>query len=205
MMDLKRLTGLVCVLAVGAGAWATYAQTPPPGGTATSQPAGSGAQTGQPGDPAADTPPDQPARTPPGGGTPAPPTQEEVIEAFERDRPAGAPIPPVEAVGGPKSDETKVRKPRARYPDGYVLIDRPGRISREGQWWVFTFESDSPTFEEPPVRLLPNRMLEHAVYEVEGSPHAVFVISGEVTDYEGQNYLLLRKLLRRRVMDNLSR
>ncbi len=195
----------------GAVAFAAMTQTPPSGGSPTSQPSQAGPSSDKPGKPA-DQPgtqppavaPDQRGGEPKAGGVPSPPTQEEVIEAFEKDRPVNVPIAPIEQTG-PGDDDGKVRKPRARYPDGFVLIDRPGRISREGQWWVFTFESDSPAFEEPPVRLLPNRMLEHAVYEVEGSPHAVFVVSGEVTDYEGQNYLLLRKLLRRRQMGNLKK
>jgi hypothetical protein len=97
---------------------------------------------------------------------------------------------------------------RPRLPDGYILADRTGRLVRQDEWWVFSFVGDNNPTEspDPPMRLLPNQMLERAVRETEGAGQRVeFIVSGEVTDFMGENYLLLRKLLRKRELGNLSK
>jgi hypothetical protein len=155
------------------------------------------------------SPAEAPEAAPPAPPEPAPgqPTAEEVLRAFEQDRPKNAPLMPVEvSLTGPNGRQDPLsQRARARYPDGYMLADRAGRISRENQWFVFTFESTSTAFEEPPLKLLPNLMLERAAFEIQGSPNLVFVVSGEITDFNGENYLLLRKLLRRRQLGNLRK
>lgn len=89
-------------------------------------------------------------------------------------------------------------------PDGSRLVDRPGRLTREGQYFVFSFESRGQGAPERPVRLLPNRLLEDMeVYSEEGSRPVVFIVSGEVTEYRGVNYLLIQKLLVRPETGNL--
>jgi len=90
-------------------------------------------------------------------------------------------------------------------PDGYRLVDRPGRLAREGDYWVFTFENRSRGEAEIPIRLLPNRLLEDMEVVSEGGTKAVvFVVSGEVTEYHGVNYLLIQKLLTRPDLGNLK-
>jgi len=179
-------------------------KTPPGDASAASKPAPPAA----PGKPSATTRPGTPKTQDAASAVEAPgmPTAEEVIEAFEQNRPPNTAVQPVDTIADvatrPGSDSKRLR---ARYPDGYLLIDRPGRLSRDADWWVLTLESDSKGFQEPPMRLLPNRMLERAVYELEGSPNLVFIVSGEVTDYNSENYLLLRKLLRRQDLGNLSK
>ncbi|MCK6456462.1 MAG: hypothetical protein L6Q92_08030 [Phycisphaerae bacterium] len=89
-------------------------------------------------------------------------------------------------------------------PDGYRLVDRPGRLQREGDFWVFAFESRSTQAAEPPMRLLPNRMLEDMeIASAGGTRSIVFLISGEVTEYHGVNYLLIQKMLVRPNYGNL--
>ncbi len=89
-------------------------------------------------------------------------------------------------------------------PDGSRLVDRPGRLTREGEYFVFSFESRGQGAPERPVRLLPNRLLEDMeVYSEEGSRPVVFIVSGEVTEYRGVNYLLIQKLLVRPETGNL--
>jgi hypothetical protein len=81
-------------------------------------------------------------------------------------------------------------------PDGYRLVDRPGRLQREGDFWVFAFESRSTAVVEPPLRLLPNRLLEDMeISSAGGTQPVVFLVSGEVTQYHGVNYLLVQKML----------
>ena len=82
---------------------------------------------------------------------------------------------------------------------GYV-VDRLVRIlpDERERWWLARFESDN-TLADAPVRLLPCRLLEQArtaADEAEEPP--VFRVSGEVTRYKGRRYLLLRKLLQER-------
>ncbi|MFH1418649.1 MAG: hypothetical protein ABII12_10250 [Planctomycetota bacterium] len=90
-------------------------------------------------------------------------------------------------------------------PDGYRLVDRPGRLAREDQYWVLSFESRGRGAPELPIRLLPNRLLEDMeVISAGGTKAVVFVISGEVTEYKGVNYLLLQKLLTRPDLGNLE-
>ncbi|HEY3246150.1 MAG TPA: hypothetical protein VGM03_22630 [Phycisphaerae bacterium] len=153
----------------------------------------------------------QPARRePPAVRTPSQPSAEDVLREFQKERPTNRPVLPSGEPG-----EQRVRSEpgaptgatRARLTEGYFLADRAGRLSREGQWWVFTFEAENPSLApEPPLKLLPNRLLELMVRESESATNALtFIVSGEVTDFRGENYLLLRKLLRRRDMGNLSK
>ena len=54
-----------------------------------------------------------------------------------------------------------------------------------------------------PIRLLPNRLLETALaISGAGTRSVVFIVSGEVMEYKGMNYLLLRKVLVRRDLGN---
>ena len=91
------------------------------------------------------------------------------------------------------------------YPDGYRIVDRPGRLTREGDYYTFSFESRSQGPVEIPVRLLPNRLLEDMEIVSEGgSKPIVFILSGELTAYHGVNYLLVQKLLTRTDIGNLK-
>jgi len=90
-------------------------------------------------------------------------------------------------------------------PDGYRLVDRTGRLTREGDYYVFAFESRSEGEAEAPIRLLPNRLLEDMEDFSEGGARpVVFIVSGEITEYHGVNYLLLQKLLTRPNLGNLK-
>ncbi|MFH0983133.1 MAG: hypothetical protein V2A79_16560 [Planctomycetota bacterium] len=165
----------------------TQPEAPPPGGAAVpSQPT-------QPDDAAARTPPTVSA--------------DEVLRAFQRDRPTRVPIAPS---GGPDestSPEASLAPATSRrLPDGYFLVDRVGRVVKEGEWYVFVYEGDNASHPEPPLKLLPNQLLERVVLESQNARNsAVFVVSGEVTEFQNENYLLLRKLLRRRNLGNLEK
>ena len=91
------------------------------------------------------------------------------------------------------------------YPDGYRIVDRPGRLAREGDYYVFAFESRGRGEAELPIRLLPNRLLEDMeIASAGGTKPIVFLISGELTEYHGVNYLLVQKLLTRPELGNLK-
>lgn len=90
-------------------------------------------------------------------------------------------------------------------PDGHRIVDRPGRLHREGDFWVFAVESRSTREAEPPLRLLPNRALEDMeIASAGGTRPLVFIVSGEVTEYHGVNYLLIQKMLVRPNLGNLK-
>lgn len=91
------------------------------------------------------------------------------------------------------------------FPDGYRIVDRPGRLTREGDYYTYTFESRGQGTPELPIRLLPNRLLEDMEIVSEGGAKpAVFLVSGELTEYHGVNYLLIQKLLTRPNLGNLK-
>jgi hypothetical protein len=159
------------------------------------------------------TPPEEPEPTPdePEKPATAPVSAEEVLEAFQRDRPTRMPIKPVGATDEidqlpEPGTEPGLESGSYRLPDGSWLADRAGRVTRDGAWYVFVFEGYNNSFPEPPMKLLPNQLLERMVLEAEGTDAGtVFIVSGEVTEFQYENYLLLRKLLRRRNLGNLRK
>ena len=102
--------------------------------------------------------------------------------------------------------ENAIQPPaRKLLPDGYRMVDRPGRLVREGDYWVFSFEDRGQGAPELPIRLLPNRLLEDMErFSAGGTKPTVFVISGEITEYHNVNYLLLQKLLTQPDLGNLK-
>ncbi len=91
------------------------------------------------------------------------------------------------------------------WPEETILVDRPGRVIPGDKWWTFAFEDKGARATRRPVRLLPNRMLETAIAAAgDKSMGVVLIVSGEVTEYRGSNYLLLRKVLVQRDWGNIK-
>lgn len=92
-------------------------------------------------------------------------------------------------------------------PPGTMIWNRLGRIvkDRASGWWTFRFESEKNILYEAPMRILPNRQLEtmENILDKSGRIHPRFVVSGEVTQYRGKRYLLIRKKLVKREMGAL--
>jgi len=82
-----------------------------------------------------------------------------------------------------------------------LVVDRLMTIQPTGQaqWRQATFEADN-TLREPPVILLPCRLLVFA--EVQ-PPSTRLRITGEITNYKGKRYMLLRKVVVEREMNRL--
>lgn len=96
----------------------------------------------------------------------------------------------------------------AIWRDGYMVVDRVGRIvfDPELQCWLFAFETDANSMAEPPVIIHPSRLLEVMENVVERSGRSsLFRVTGQVTKYQGKNYLLLRKMLLVYDMGNLGK
>jgi len=143
----------------------------------------------------------QPASQP--ATQPAEPTSEDILRTLMREEP-GRPL-------DPRSFEPEeVEPPPSVAPvgagemtltggPGELVIDRVVTLAPEspGGWKEARFKSDN-TLREPPLRLLPCRMLERA--ERLGGELRV---SGVVTTYKGKRYLLLRKVIRERDLGQL--
>ncbi|MBU0717943.1 MAG: hypothetical protein KJ749_06820 [Planctomycetes bacterium] len=91
-------------------------------------------------------------------------------------------------------------------PDGSPICDRPGRLIAEGDGWTFVFESDRPEYPELPMKLLQNRNVELMVEtSARGTAGLVFIVSGEVTVFEDENFLLARTARLRMDSGNLRK
>ena len=98
----------------------------------------------------------------------------------------------------PRVDEPMV-KPMAdarkttlvKYPDGWSLVNRQGRLIRSKGQSFFLFDSD-----DTPIQLIANRQRETMEdLSQMGRRSIKFRISGLVTEYRGKNHLLLQMVL----------
>lgn len=87
--------------------------------------------------------------------------------------------------------------------EGTLLVERPGRLSRDEERPKFTFRSESGSAGPRAMPILESQLLETMEREADAGFNE-FIITAEVTRYRGQNYLLLRKVLRRTEHGNLS-
>ncbi len=88
-------------------------------------------------------------------------------------------------------------KTRSDLKEGYMIINRVGRLAYDpdDKKWLFKFEADGNSLDEPPIALLPSRQLdvmEKTVNEANGP--IKFSITGQVTKYQNKNYLLVRRV-----------
>lgn len=100
---------------------------------------------------------------------------------------------------------TSVRSGLVR--EGAFIVSRLGRISRSdtGGEWMVTFDSDRDGQMDPPMVLLPCRLLERLVRVAQSEGDAArVIISGQVYAYRDVNYLLPTVMLRPRPSENLS-
>jgi hypothetical protein len=142
------------------------------------------------------------AKTAPGedaqGANPYYQTAEEVLDQMRNQQPT------TEIVRPNRAGEIDPEGGTRLLPEGTPIINRAGRLIREGEWWLFAFESDHPEHPEPPMKLLPNSNLGAMVRM--GSAETtglVFIVSGECTVFQGENYLMLRSVKRRLNLGNL--
>jgi hypothetical protein len=80
--------------------------------------------------------------------------------------------------------------------EGTLLLDRVGRISRgQSKWLEFRFESDGRNMTDPPLLLLPNRQLMQLeeILNMYQADLLIRVISGDITEYRGRNYLMVHR------------
>jgi len=95
---------------------------------------------------------------------------------------------------------------RPLQPDGSNVINRPARVVRRGHLYQLIFESDHPDNPEPPLTMLPNQHMLRMINETEAhNLGVVFVVSGEVTQFQGENFILVRSATRRLESANFSK
>lgn len=77
-------------------------------------------------------------------------------------------------------------------PEATRLVDRRGKVRRtEGGGFMVVFDADASGESDPPMMLLPCRLLEGLARIAAGSgDDAAVLISGEVTIHAGRNFLL---------------
>lgn len=82
--------------------------------------------------------------------------------------------------------------------DGDMIVDRIGRMIYDGEdnRWLFVFEADGVSLNEAPVVLHRSRLLEVMEKKVtQSSQRLRFRVSGEITTFRGETYMLLHKVL----------
>lgn len=136
---------------------------------------------------------------------PRPPSPAEILqELMKKDRVRPAPIPPstpghpyeTQPAEPPTTGPGPKHEPSPLRPDGTMITDRIGRLTKGSKGWLFAFESEAKVLRESPMQILPNQDLETMErISSNGTVPVKFRVSGEVTTYRGANYLLLRKVL----------
>ena len=117
--------------------------------------------------------------------------------------PARPSAKPLEPVTYPQEDTTSKNAVAPKVDtqnlvrEGSYITDRVGRLTRntEGQF-EFTFEADGLALKDPPMIILPNLKLMQMETAVKNSSRDLkFQASGQVTEYNGRNYILLEQVV----------
>jgi hypothetical protein len=84
---------------------------------------------------------------------------------------------------------------KPRLPEGYVVAARQAVIEKASKWYVAHLKPVEGRPSAPPLRILPNRrlsMIEAILSASDRQPR--FMITGRVTEFEGNNYILLENI-----------
>ncbi len=131
------------------------------------------------------------------------PTAEEVIRELMQQRPRRSAALPDQTPKVTTWPEGTGPGETARWTEDTQLSDQAGRLVPGDPWWMMAFENLGLTASEQPLRILPNQVLETAMYlTAGGTRNTTLIFSGELTAYKGTNYLLLRKVMVRRDLGN---
>lgn len=121
------------------------------------------------------------------------PTAEDILRTLRQRRPPNDVIPPGSSSADPPLSD-RPNPDALLWPEGSSWVEKTGRLERDGDWWRLVCESDATA---PPIRVLPNTNLEVLVRTLLGGSAAnLFTVSGEVTVFQGANYLLVRSAAR---------
>lgn len=127
----------------------------------------------------------------------------DVVATLINERPARPILSPGQ---GRSLNEERGEKVSRLVPEGTRFANRPGRVVKRGDAYYFLVETDSNSREEPVLTLLPCAITESIIKLAERDDAGlVFIVSGEVTTFDGANYLLPRVAMRRMISDNLRK
>ncbi len=131
------------------------------------------------------------------------PAQVEILKNLLRQQDRPTPIQSQTSPGRPDSTPGLGSDGRPLLAEGTFLVERPGRLMREGGRAKFVFHVNGESEASRSMPVLESQLLESMEREAEAG-FSEFIVSAEVTRYRGTNYLLLRKVLRRTEHGNLS-
>lgn len=115
------------------------------------------------------------------------PTAEELLRTLREKRPNN---PVIASAMLPREDKSTLDS--RLYPEGYAIVEQSGVLTRDGDWWAF--EPDPANRGDSPIRLLANQQLEVMKLTAHAAQgQAKFMVSGEMTVFENQNYLLIHR------------
>ena len=153
-----------------------------------------------------------PTAAAPGGPASAPgqPTAQSVLENLLSTRPtavAPAAVPPAGATAAVEARAGAVapNPPGVnRIPEGGFVWNQVGRLTKDAKTgeWLFVFDADGKALRDPPMGVIPSRLLMAMQKASDNGTKATkFRVSGEVTEYEGRNYLYVKD---QRVVQDLN-
>lgn len=136
----------------------------------------------------------QEAAPDPAGKSKPRPSAEAIDRTINRDRPSPTPIPPS---GSTSRDFDKHRRADAAgdplWPEGFKLIVERGQLHHSEGRWFLEFQSQENSGRPLRIELLPNTKLWKMERFLAASRKTVqFGVRGDVTEYDGINYLLVR-------------
>ena len=82
--------------------------------------------------------------------------------------------------------------------EGSFIVDRVGRMTKstDGAGWQFSFVADGQAMQDPPVVLIPNLKLMLMEDQLKATNRDLkFRVTGQVTEYRGQNYVMVEKVV----------
>ncbi|MCG3136381.1 MAG: hypothetical protein HJJLKODD_00213 [Phycisphaerae bacterium] len=135
-----------------------------------------------------------------------------ILDLMEEKSPTATPLEPDamepnDEPPAPASEETRplvLEETSKLWPEGSLQVDRVGRLVREIDWWTFAFESQSDREGERSVRIVPNLALQEMErLSASGQRPQLFRITAEVTNYQGQAYFVIRRIMLLPPSDNL--
>ena len=124
---------------------------------------------------------------------------EDVLSALQSQRPVGADV-----VGSGRDAAVRSSSANAGAAlEGSLVVRRSGRLVRNGSSWSFEFD-DKSVIGRGSIAVLPNQSLEIMAQTAErGSSGLAFIVSGEITQFGAENYLLVRGVTRVLDLGNL--
>jgi len=120
----------------------------------------------------------------------AAPSPEELLRALRRSKPSPPVIEPQSTLQGRVEP-----RPALLLPEGHSVVRATGRLQHANDRWLFVpqppHDASAASLRQP-VALLPNAVLEGIISVHASDPQVLFVLSGEVTVFQGENHLLPR-------------